>query len=119
MLGKKLNILPLIAAIFTAVLLSGCTSTIDCSYDGLSTPDGQAIAHVNAFKVGCNFFALPMINDPTLRSTFKQLTDEAKRLNGTKVRVMESNISHLWWSFPPFTFIFIPVISEVAGDVYP
>jgi len=101
-------------------IISGCTtSSIDCNYNGMNTTDGKPIAHVNTSSVAITLFGeIPLGGNPNLKHTFSAFITEARRLNGNKVRVVNSSIIKGWWSLAPITWIFVPVVSKVSGDVY-
>ncbi len=108
------------AVCLSVAAFTGCrTRNIDCQFNGLSTPDGPAVAHVNTSSVGIHLFGnKPLIGEASLKKTFDDFTAEARRLNCGKVRVVQSSYSHGWFFLPPFTFILTPTFAEVAGDVY-
>lgn len=116
---KKL--IALFFAVTAIALLSGCgTTNVDMNYKGLDTPNGKPIAYVNTTVTACHFLGTwPMMYDASYTNTFNEFAKEAKRLNGTKVNVNESLSSKTWGAFPPFTWLFTPVQTTIAGDVYP
>ena len=108
---------------FVAVMtLSGCSTTnVDCDYKGVvNTAHGQPIAYVSTSRLGFHWFGTyPCFGDATLKKTFSEFNAEAKRLGGSKVRIVQSNRTR-HWIFPfPFSLILTPTTSEVSGDVLP
>ncbi|MEI6055404.1 MAG: hypothetical protein WCR55_05015 [Lentisphaerota bacterium] len=113
-----------IALMFSLVIiavLAGCgTTNVDMNYKGLDTTNGKAIAHVNTTVTACHLFGTwPIMYDASYTNTFNEFTKEAKRLNGNKVNVVESITEKKWSIVPVITWIFTPVTTTVAGDVFP
>lgn len=103
------------------LVFAGCSTTnIDCSYSGMKTVNGNAIAHVNTINSGCQLFGLwTLWGRTSMKNTFNDFMDEAKRLNGSKIMVTNSDHRQDWAWFPPISWIFVVQSEEVAGDVYP
>lgn len=99
-------------------MLSGCSSTKQAGFNGLTSPDGTPVAHLNTSNLALHLLVgkQPLIGDASLQRTMVDFTNEAKRLGATKVRVVQSNERAWWFIFFPFTLLFTPVTSNVAGD---
>lgn len=100
---------------------AGCSiSSHATDFSGLKGMDGDKVTHINTRNYAVHFLIEhPMIGDATLQNTVKDFTAEAKKTGATKVRIVQSNETTMWWLFPPLTFIFIPVTTDVAGDAIP
>lgn len=107
-------------AVVAMTLLNGCgTTNVNCNFKGMDTPAGKPIAHVNTTTIGYHLIGIyPLLGDGSLSNAFNEFNKEAKRLNGTKVRIVNSTNFHNWMIVPIFSLIITPTISEVAGDVY-
>lgn len=99
--------------------LSGCSSTRAAkNFNGLTTPDGNPNAHISTSNVGLHLFfgGTPLVGDATLEQTVKDFTAQAKATGASKVRIVQSDVTRWWLIFPPISFLFTPVTSNVAGE---
>ena len=100
-------------------VLPGCSSVQKASdFNGLSTPAGNAV-HLNTTNIGVHLIfgtGSAVLGNATLEQTMRDFTKAAKAEGASKVRVVQSSRTALWFVFPPFSFIFTPVITNVAGD---
>ena len=79
--------------------------------------DGDKLTHINTRNYAINLFMTkPLWGDATLNATVQSFADEAKKLGATKVRIVQSDETTMWWFLPVLGFIFTPVASNVAGD---
>ena len=97
---------------------SGCTiSSIGTDFSGLKGLDGDKVTHINTRNYAVHLFITkPLFGDATLQNTVKSFTEEAKKVGATKVRIVQSDESVMWYFPPLLGFIFTPVYSSVAGD---
>jgi hypothetical protein len=97
---------------------AGCSIT-DTASDlrGIKGVDGDKLTHINTRNYAINLFmSKPLIGDASLNATVQSFADEAKKVGATKVRIVQSDETVLWWFPPILGFIFTPVASNVAGD---
>ena len=97
---------------------AGCSIT-DTASDlrGIKGVDGDKLTHINTRNYAINLFmSKPLIGDASLNATVQNFADEAKKVGATKVRIVQSDETVLWWFPPVLGFIFTPVASNVAGD---
>ena len=97
---------------------AGCTIT-DTAGDlrGIKGIDGDKLTHINTRNYAINLFMeKPILGDATLNATVQSFADEAKKVGATKVRIVQSDESVMWWFPPLLGFIFTPVYTNVAGD---
>ena len=97
---------------------AGCTIT-DTAGDlrGIKGIDGDKLTHINTSNYAINLFmSKPLIGDASLDATVQSFADQARKLGATKVRIVQSDETVLWWFPPVLGFIFTPVASNVAGD---
>lgn len=115
---KLLSILSLVLCV--AFLVSGCSSTGKATnFNDLPSPDGKLIAHLSTTNIAMHALfgsAKPLAGDATLEKTVADFTAAAKAEGASKVRIVQSNKTALWFLFPPITFFVTPVITNVAGD---
>lgn len=109
------------AALFLAVVvaLSGCSSTkVAKDFNGLSTPDGQAISHLNTSNMALHLLMgkKPLAGDASIEMTVADFTAAAKAQGASKVRIVQSSSRSWWFLLFPFTLLVTPVTSNVAGD---
>jgi hypothetical protein len=99
-------------------LLTGCSSTKQAKYNGMSTAEGPALAHLSTSNLAIHLLVgkSPLVGNASLAQTMDDFTAQAKELGATKVRVVQSNERAWWFVFFPFSLLFTPVSSNVAGD---
>jgi hypothetical protein len=104
-----------------AFVATGCSfkdQAMNENFNGLKDMHGNAVTHMNYGRLGLNLLmSRPWIHDPSLDATMSELTADAKEAGNSKIRVVQSDSSTLWWVFPPFSFIITPATSNVAADV--
>lgn len=104
--------------VFVMGVGAGCTIT-DTAADlrGIKGVDGDKLMHINTRNYAVNLFmTTPMWGDASLNTTVQAFADEAKKNGATKVRIVQSDESVMWYFPPLLGFIFTPVYSSVAGD---
>jgi hypothetical protein len=97
---------------------AGCSIT-DTAADlrGIKGMDGDRLTHINTRSYAINLFMTkPILGDASLNATVQNFADEAKKHGATKVRIVQSEESVMWYFPPLLGFIFTPVYSSVAGD---
>ena len=118
-----MKVFMLMALAGTITLCGACSSTHvapAASFNGLSTPEGAAVAHLNTSNLALNLlFTQPLLGDASLAGTVSDFTNKAKEQRGSKVHIVQSDTTTWWWVFPPFSFVLTPVSGNVAGDVLP
>ena len=109
-----------ISAVFLALaMLSGCSSTKYArEFNGVSTPDGTPVAHVSTSNVALHLLLgkKPLAGNASLEQTVSDFTNAAQAKGATKVRIVQSSQRNWWFVFFPFSLLFTPVTSNVAGD---
>jgi hypothetical protein len=104
--------------VFVMGVAAGCTIS-DTAGDlrGIKGVDGDKLTHINTRNYAVHLFMTkPLIGDATLNATVQDFADEAKKVGATKVRIVQSDESVMWYLPPILGFIFTPVYSSVAGD---
>jgi hypothetical protein len=97
---------------------AGCAiSNTASDLRGIKGMDGDKLTHINTRNFAVNLFVTrPMWGDASLNSTVQHFADEAKKHGATKVRIVQSDETVMWYFPPILGFIFTPVYSSVAGD---
>ena len=101
------------------VLVTGCSSTkIARDFNGLPSPDGQPIAHLSTSNIALHLLIgkKPLWGNASLEQTVADFTAAAKAENASKVRIVQSSGRAWWFIFFPFSLLFTPVTSNVAGE---
>ena len=101
------------------VMVTGCGSTkVAPNFNGLSTPDGKPIAHLSTSNIAIHLLIgkEPLAGDASLETTVSDFTAAAQAHGASKVRIVQSSSRAWWFLFFPFTLVFTPVTSNVAGD---
>ena len=71
-------------------------------------------------SVGLNLFILlKVIGGTDTPGLIGEVTEEIALETGDHVRMVESSTENYWYGFPPFTWIFTPVISTVTAEYRP
>lgn len=97
---------------------AGCTiSNTASDLRGIKGMDGDKLTHINTRNFAVNLFVTrPLWGDASLNTTVQRFADEAKKHGATKVRIVQSDETVMWYFPPILGFIFTPVYSSVAGD---
>lgn len=97
---------------------AGCSiSSTASDLRGIKGMDGDKLTHINTRNYAIHLFMTkPLWGDATLNSTVQSFADEAKKHGATKVRIVQSDESTMWYLIPVLGFIFTPVATNVAGD---
>lgn len=87
--------------------LTGCTlSSTASDFHGLRDIDNSIPTHINSTHYALQLFVvLPFIGDASLKTAVSEFTKEAKELGATRVRIVQSDTTRLWWILPPLSFI--------------
>jgi hypothetical protein len=104
--------------VFVMGVGAGCTIS-DTAGDlrGIRGVDGDKLTHINTRNYAINLFMTkPIVGDASLNATVQSFAEEAKKAGATKVRIVQSDESVMWYFPPLLGFIFTPVYSSVAGD---
>ncbi len=104
-----------------ATLLTGCALTHKATnFNGLNSVDGPAPVHINVTEYALHLFVVqPFLGNATLENGVDEFTDEAKKMGKSRVRIVQSSETRLWWILPPFSLILTPAWTNVAGDAVP
>jgi hypothetical protein len=97
---------------------AGCSiSSQATDLRGIKGVDGDKLTHINTRNYAIHMFMTkPVWGDATLQATVQSFADEAKKVGATKVRIVQSNETTMWYFPPILGFIFTPVTTDVAGD---
>lgn len=116
---KHSSILKVMAIVIASIHLVGCSTTGKATdFNGLSSPDGQPVAHLSTTNYAVHLLMgkNPLWGDATLQKTMSDFTASVKAQNVSKVRIVQSSSRSLWYLFFPITAIVTPVITNVAGE---
>ena len=108
-----------LALALSFAMLTGCSSTtVARDWNGVGSPDGQVLGHLSTSNVALHLLLgkNPVAGDASLEKTVSDFTAEAKSLNATKVRIVQSSQTKWWFILFPFTLLVTPVTSNVAGE---
>lgn len=97
---------------------AGCSiSSTASDLRGIKGMDGDKLTHINTRNYAIHLFMTkPLWGDATLNTTVQSFADEAKKHGATKVRIVQSDESTMWYLIPVLGFIFTPIATNVAGD---
>ena len=104
--------------VLVMAVAAGCTiSNTASDLRGIKGMDGDKLTHINTRNFAVHLFMTkPLVGDATLNTTVQSFADEAKKHGATKVRIVQSDETVMWYFPPLLGFIFTPVYSSVAGD---
>ena len=105
--------------VVASMIVSGCSSTkVATDFNGLSTTDGKAVGHLSTSNVALHLLIgkKPLMGDASLEKTVSDFTAAAKAQGAKEVRIVQSSSRAWWFLFFPFTLVFTPVTTNVAGD---
>jgi hypothetical protein len=79
--------------------LSACTlSSMASDFHGLRDDDNSIPTHINSTHYALQLFVVvPFIGDASLKTAVAEFTREAKELGATRVRIVQSDTTRLWW----------------------
>jgi hypothetical protein len=108
----------MVMLMFVMGMAAGCTISNSASdLRGIKGVDGDKLTHINTRNFALNLFVTkPFWGDASLNTTVQHFADEAKKHGATKVRIVQSDETVMWYFPPILGFIFTPVYSSVAGD---
>jgi hypothetical protein len=97
---------------------TGCSiSSQATDLRGMKGVDGDKLTHINTRNYAIHLFMIkPLWGNATLQSTVQNFADEAKKAGATKIRIVQSDETTMWYLIPLLGFIFTPVTTVVAGD---
>lgn len=97
---------------------TGCSiSSQATDLRGMKGVDGDKLTHINTRNYAIHLFMIkPLWGNATLQATVQSFADEAKKAGATKVRIVQSDETTMWYLIPLLGFIFTPVTTVVAGD---
>ena len=96
---------------------AGCSIT-DTAGDlrGIKGVDGDKLTHINTRNYAIHLFMTkPIWGDATLNKTVQSFADEAKKVGATKVRIVQSDESVMWYFRPALGVHFHPGVLERRG----
>jgi len=107
-----------VASIMLGLSLTGCAmASVAPNFNGLKAEDGSVPVHINLTKAAVHFaVVMPFIGDATLDGAVEEFTKEAIKQGASRVRIVQSDETRLWWILPPISFLFTPRFTNVAGD---
>ncbi len=113
-------LLPL-ALVLLTVPTGGCTMHSTATHWNKRVgPDGQPVFVKSSTNVGMNLgIVLPVLGSTTVDRMIDTLTAEIAVEQGDHVRIVQSSAENYWYGFPPFTWIFTPVITTVVSEYRP
>lgn len=104
-----------------ALCSAGCAfHTTAREWHGLRDPDGEAIWYTATTKVGMNLFVvIPVFGDIGVDGMIDELSASIERGGGDHLRIVQGGSENYWYGFPPLTWIFTPVLSNVHAEWRP
>lgn len=113
------NLKKLFSVLTLLVFTVGCSSTKYAKeWNGVGSPDGEVLGHLSTSNVAIHLLVgkKPLAGDASLSKTVSDFTAAAKAEGASKVRIVQSGGRAWWFLLFPFTLVFTPVTSNVAGE---
>src|SRR5687767_49373 len=104
-----------------ALLAPGCAfSSKAKDWNQLSGLDRKPTYYQSTMKIGFNLLIfIPFMGDMGIGGLTRDMTAEIKAEGGDQVRIVQGTSENYFYGWPPFTWIFTPVISTVAAEYEP
>lgn len=108
-------------ASLTALCAASCAfHSTATHWNGRIGPDGVPVFVKATTNVGLNIaIALPLLGNTSIDTMLDETTAEIAKNGSDHVRVIETASENYWHGFPPFTWIFTPVITNVSVEYRP
>ncbi|MFO1077728.1 MAG: hypothetical protein U1E73_08375 [Planctomycetota bacterium] len=102
-------------------LCASCTfHSVASHWNGRVGPDGVPVFVRTVTSIGLNLaVVLPVAGDLSIDELVDDSTRAIAAQQSDHVRVIESSSVNYWNGFPPFTWLFTPVITSVAVEYRP
>lgn len=112
---------------YQPLLLLSLSLLTGCAFHGEAThwnrrvgADGKPIFVHTTTNVGLNVgILLPLVGNVTIDSMLDETSGAIAEKGSDRLRVIQSSTENYWYGFPPFTWIFTPVITSVAVEYEP
>jgi hypothetical protein len=119
--------LPLRHRVVRTLTLAACSLATGCTFYSTAThwngrlgDDGKPIFVKTSTNVGMNLLIiLPVLGNTSIDEMLDVTTREVAKYDSNHVRVIETASENYWHGFPPFTWIFTPVITNVSIEYEP
>jgi hypothetical protein len=110
-----------IVALFALSLLTGCafhhTAT---DWNGHIGADGKPVFVQTSTYWGLNLLvAGPLAGKTTIEEMVADATSQSGPLDGDRLRIVETESSNYWWSVPPLSWVFSPVLTSISIEYQP
>jgi DNA-binding beta-propeller fold protein YncE len=112
-------VLPFAAA--AALTTAGCTFTSNATHwNGRVAPDGKPVYVTTTTVYGCNICILwKMVGDTRSDALVAATTARIAQHGSDHVRVVETESANWWYTIPPLTWLFTPVMGSVSIEYTP
>lgn len=82
--------------------------------------DGYPVWYTETTKVAVKLFVVvPFIGDVGVPGMINELSAEIAMRGGDHMRIVQGGTENYWYGFPPLTWIFTPVVSQVNAEWRP
>lgn len=89
-------------------------------WNGRVGTDGKPIFVKATTNIGVNLLVIvPLFGNTTMDTMLDETSREIARAGSDHLRVIQTSSENYWHGFPPFTWIFTPVITDVAVEYTP
>jgi hypothetical protein len=117
---RNLRLVPVLAAAST-LLTTGCTFTSHATqWNGRVAPDGKPVYVTTTTVYGCNICILwTMLGDTRTDALVAKTTARIAQHGSDHVRVVETESANWWYTLPPLSWLFTPVMGSVSIEYTP
>jgi hypothetical protein len=104
-----------------ALALASCTFHTNARvWNGVLGPDGKPVYYKSTTQVGWHLFGLwPVFGDARSGAAIDQLTASIAAEHGNHVRIVDEDVSFLWWAVLPITLFLVPTVRSVGAQYQP
>lgn len=102
-------------------MLAGCTMHATATHwHGHVGADGEPVFVQTSTFVGCNLFILlPLLGNTSPDAMIDAASGHIATADGSRLRLVETETNNYWYSVPPLSWLFTPVVSSVSIEYRP
>ncbi len=116
-LWSRVRILALTAS---ATLCSCAYHRTATEWNGHVGADGQPVFVQTSTYWGLHFFvAVPLLGETSIDQMVADATLQIEPGDGDHLRIVETESNNYWWSVPPLSWLFTPMLTSVSIEYRP
>ena len=102
-------------------LFAGCAfHSTATHWNGHVGPDGEPVFVLSSSYVGLHFaIVLPLVGSTTVDEMIAESTGWILEHEGSRLRVIETEVDNYWYGIPPVSWLITPVMTHVSIEYHP